>query len=562
MPTAAKTKPAARRVTFSARIAAGERPARSADGADALTPPANAANTPTFPVAVRARAGALAPAPLTDRYPIVIGPGLSVSYLSTCLRLATTGYRQQLVDLLRELIENDPHLFSVVTKRLLSVACGRLDITPVDLPEDHPEYEDAREICTMVKERVARIRNLRQTFATLLWAIYYAISCAEIMWRKDAKGWWIDRLEFVHTRRIAYPDSQSWDAHIWDQGQVLGWNDNFHSVRTNMTMFGLRIADCPDKFFFYAPQLSADYPTRDGLGRAVAVWAIFKRIGARGAVDYLERFAKGFVDVSYATQSDGKPRGAETEDIDLADRIAKGLGPGSGSYASHPDSITIEPKSFESGASAKLTWPEWISVCNAEESKGVLGSTLGTEVGHGGGNRALGEVMERSEVGLEQFDATTLAEAFKEQVCAPLVRLNRPGKEHLTPNVAILVDVEPDAKELVDAAIKMTSIGAPVDLDKLATDIGRPLVPNEMKKPRRSFVSDKLNPADVDPNLLSDEAKAQTAAAADAAKALAQAGENTNEAPSGSTDGDERPRANAAPEDDTNAPVDDDAQDD
>jgi phage gp29-like protein len=493
-------------------------------------PPSEGAPRATFPIAVAQQEdnAQLSPPPLVDRYPTVVGSQLSFSYIATVARLCTTGYRQQAVDLWRELLEQDLHLASVLQKRILSVSNGKFEILPADLEEDDPDYDLAEQCAVMVRKEVSRIPDFTTSLATLLWAIYYAVQAAEIIWTKDSYGWHVERLEFVHSRRIAWPDMQSWDAYIWDQGQVFGWNSPWGSTPTNAGVFGLRLADWPGKYIFFAPQLFADYPTREGLARQCAMWAAFKRVPVRGAIDYLERFAKGFLDISFTTQASQEPRMATDQDIDFASALANVLGPGNGRTAVHPNSLTIEPKSFEGGGGkAKLTWKEWLEICNAEISKVVLGGTLGTEVSSGGGNRALGEVQERAETDLEQFDATALAECLRRDLVTTLVRLNMPEALHVVPRVLIHIEAEPDAKSVVANAIQLADRGVPLDADDVAQKSGLKCVPNESKdekgdvKPRRMFKSDFIDPSLVDSTLLSDEAKQAAQDDKDAANELA-----------------------------------------
>jgi phage gp29-like protein len=518
------------------KMAARSVPARVAKAKTALLaarerkgiPPAKLAPAPIFPVEAFGGGDALAPPPIVDRFPWVIGGHLDAQYVASIFRLATTGYRQQYVDLLRELLEMDGHLFSVLSKRISAVANGRFEFTSaIDNPED-PEFQDAKDIRGLVAKQWAQIPNLTQAIVNLLWGIYYGATALEQFWDVAGKVWTLKRFEFIHSRRISWPDGQSWSAHIWDQGQVLGWQSSYEQP-TNRGVFGLPISDWPGKFVLFTPQLTGDYPTRDGLGRECAIWAIFKRIGGRGASDYLERFAKGFMDIECRTAlvdndgvDSGHPREATKQDIALAKQIANTIGYGSGSYAVHPDSIKINPQSFDGGSSTKITFDGWMGYCNSEHSKIVLGGTVGTEITKGaGGNRAVGEQQERGEVDLEQFDATALAEAFRWQSVWWIVKLNRPEKIHLCPGVQLHIDVEPDAKSVVAVAKELTAMGGPVDLEKLSAQIGVPLVENKTKNPRRSYVADKVNPTVVDSDLMSEEAKQQVADANDAQQAIA-----------------------------------------
>lgn len=482
-------------------------------------PPRKGAPPATPPIRTAPDQNAIAPWPLVDRYPLVQGQALNLSYVSSCFRLATTGYRMQYVDLLDELLEQDPHLFSVLQKRILSTANGRLEVVPAELPAGDPEAQLAKEVAGLVRTEIGRIPELSKQLAALLWALYYGLSAAEIFWTRDTGGWHVERLEFVHSRRLSYPSYQDFDLYIWDQGQVYGWTSPWGTQPTNSGVFGTRVADWPGKFVVFVPQLRGDYPTRDGLGRQLATWAIFKRIGARGAVGYLERFAKGFMDVTYSTANQdtkGKPREATGEDIALAKNIAASIGPGSGSYGAHPDSVQINPKSFDGGSSSKVGFTDWLTICNSEQSKAVLGSTLGTEVSTAGGNRALGEVQERAELDLEQYDATCLGEALRRDLATWIVRLNRPEALHLVPRILIHVDKDPDPKAFMEVVKGAVDLGAPVDADDVARAVGVRLIPNTetrsdgTPKPRRLFKSDVVNPVLVDPGLA--QGRAPTAA--------------------------------------------------
>lgn len=490
----------------------------------AAIPPASAAPPGFAPITTSASQGALAPWPLIDRFPNVVGQSLSFSYLSSVLRLCTTGYRQQYVDLLGELLECDPHLYSVVVKRILSTAVGRLDIRPFDVPEDHPLYEKAQEAAELCQREVARIPDLTQNLQALLWAIYTGVSASEIYWTRDGAGWHPERLQFVHTRRLSYPDSQSWDLFIWDQGQVYGWNSKASATANGY--FGLRVKDYPGKFITHAPQLRGEYPTRDGLGRELSYWTLLKRIGARGASEYLERFAKGFIDVTYATGADGKPRLAEDADIELAKELAARIGPGSGSFAVHGDCITLSPKGYEGTGTAKITWEQWISLCNAEMSKATLGGTINTDHRGGGGlgGKGVADSQERGEVSLEQYDGSCLAETIRRDLLWWIVKLNRPDCIDVVPTADIHVETDPDPKSLIEAAKGMTAIGAPVDLDELSEQTGIPLIENTSGKPRRSFMSNSVDPTLVDPTLENEQVRDQRAKAEEASKVLAAAG--------------------------------------
>src|ERR1700689_1157901 len=157
-------------------------------------PPPRGAPPAVYPIQVTEAQKALAPVPLNDRFPIVVGQQLSFSYLASCMRLATSGYPMQLVDLLNELLESDPHQLSVATKRNVSVSNGRLELTAPKLPKGHPDTDKAKEILEFCQADIERIPDFTAALCSLLWAVHYALAASEIFWNRDAKGGWhIDR---------------------------------------------------------------------------------------------------------------------------------------------------------------------------------------------------------------------------------------------------------------------------------------------------------------------------------------------------------------------------------
>lgn len=447
----------------------------------------------------------LAPRPLIDKYPIVIGVGLSFAYLAACQRIALTGYRQQYVDLLREILERDPHLFAVVRKTVLGVANGRLEITPALLPPNHPDTERAAAIAADVELRVRRIRALRSSIETLAWGSFYGVGAAEIHYAKDARDgtWIVTHLGFIHSRRLSYPDSQSWDLYVWDQGQVSSYQLPGQAL-TNSNMYGLRVADWPNKFIVFAPQISADYPTREGSGRMIAEWALIKRANARNALVYLEQFAKPIPTATYNTADpdDEKPgpRVATNEDIAAAQQAVSALASGSLGSASLPDSITLELRAPAPGNS-KVTFKELNELCNEEESKATVGNTLTTSVGQHGGNRALGDVHKSEEQNVLASLADSMADAVKDQLVTPLTLLNHADSAHLIPQTKIHLEDE-DPAALLKLATDAAASNIPVDADEIGAQVGLPLVPKPAGvTSRRMMPLDVTLPTDLEPEL-------------------------------------------------------------
>lgn len=429
----------------------------------------------------------LAPWPQVDKFPIVIGSQITLNTISAFLRLATSGYRREYVDLLDELIERDPGAFAAVSQRVLTVAGARWDLTPPELPPDDPRKVRAREICDDTRKRIGGIADLRASLADLAWAIYYGPTGAEIAWDRRPDGWWPTRLHFLHSRRISYPDPLSWSPHIWDAGGTTG-------TERTAGAFGLRIDAYPGKFIVHVPHVRSDYPTRDGLGRELAYWLALKGMAARSGTAYLERFGKPWVWASYASNNAGTPQQASPDDVTMADQAARGIGAGVLSAATLPDSIQL--KLLSAAGSTGVTHQEFLAYCDQQIATCVRGSTFTTAPGKYGA-KGTAETARKGEQEVARYDAACLAETLRHDLVAWIVRLNHPDDQDLTPLLTLRVDEEPGADGLMQLAKDGVSIGLPVDADRLAYRAGLDLVPSTDDAPR---VCRLVKPSDPDPD--------------------------------------------------------------
>jgi phage gp29-like protein len=427
--------------------------------------------------------GQLAPWPNIDRYPTVIGSNLTLTYLSSVFRLSQTGYRQQYVDVLDELLERDGHAFAVLSQRILGVAGARMSFEPAKC--DESEAEKAREIAADCEAAIMALPERRESLAALLWGIYYGVSAAEIEWSNttvDSK-WMPIRLHWIHSRRLAYPDPRSWNVRIWDLGMVESWSTIGKDPTSQL--FGISPQDFPGKFIIHSPQLRGDYPTRDGLGRECAYWMAIKLMGARSLSNFVERFGKPWPIGYYRTTDEEQPRAATDDDKIVLDVALKGIGAGSLGSATLPDSVKIGLDGPTSGTlPTSLPQAQLIELCNAETSKAVLGQTDTVEASSNG-SRAATETRKDGTLELYRYDAACLCDTLKRDLVWWYVHLNYPGLEHLTPTPKL--DVEPPPDRKAEAAIGLIAVqmGMPVDADKMAAKIDVPLVDKDDPEARR-----------------------------------------------------------------------------
>lgn len=435
-----------------------------------------------------------------ERYPIILGRNMTLEALSSRMRLSLTGYRQLYVDALDELIERDPHCYAVVAKRATTVANAKYKLVAPELPDEtktgkpkvkmsayrvgaqSSRQQRADQIADECQQDFERIPRLKQHLTALAWADFYALSGTEIIWNPDrlSKRWRPTDMVFLHSRRFAFPDPWNWDLYVWDQGAVIG--SPFGDVRLPPGVFGWRTADYPGKFVVHSPQIRADYPTREGLGRELAYWMVLKHIAMRAAPEYLERFSNPPLDISYSTaKEDGFHRVAS--DRDIADGATAALA-GSLRAFFHPDSLKLDILAPDgAGGRSKVTFTEWAKYCDDQMTKAVLGSTLGTDAASSG-SRALGDVQRKDTLAIMQFSAECLADSLDENLVRTWCRLNYPGDEELWPHIQASLEDDPDPMQIVERAVALAAGGVAVDGDEIAKMVGIPVVEKDDEEGR------------------------------------------------------------------------------
>jgi phage gp29-like protein len=473
---------------------------------------------------------AVAPYPLTDRFPTILGSNLNLTVISAAYRSCTMGYRQQYVDILDELLEREPHGFAVLSQLIFLLAGARLTVRPAMAPKGSKDADLAQENADYVQAAIERIPGRTARFAELLWALYYGLSGQEIMWESTSQGVLPTNLQFIHSRRLAYPDQNVWELHIWDQGAVAGWMPGHYPTEQ---IYGIRVRDYPHKFIVHAPHVRGDYPTRDGLGRELAFWFALKGMAARGSAQFVERFAKPWALAYYSTQSDGQPRTATGEqggagdmqsDIEKADAAIKALGTGSLSGAVLPDSVKVVLEQLKYG----MTQKDFISIINAEISKAVLTNTDMTEASPGG-SRAATQTRKEGLMEVARYHAANFGDTLSRDLATPIIQLNRPHAAHLIPIIDIAVEEKPDAMSIMKVITAGAAVHMPIDADWAAEQTGMRLIPNEQKGPNGKQTPRMLYPAKaveeppfVPPQDPDPEEEAQREADAKAAAEAAQ----------------------------------------
>ena len=355
------------------------------------------------------------------------GSSLTPLALTAAMRNADQGYMSPLADLLDEVRETDPHLHAVLGKREWTVAGAEWEVRPstrYDGAQEPPEAEEAR---IFVANILRALPNFSDRLSDLLGAIYYGRAAAEVVWRSD-RGMVIPEAIFpVHPRMIHY------DA----QWRMRLWCDPIPGQEAPFGMWpGVALDESvPGRFIVHAPRIRGGFATREGIGRPLAWFSLFKRWVVRDAMGLAEMGGRMARVGKYATGNGDMGTGnrASEEDKSL---LETALEDWSASTALiHPDTTDVK---LVPPVSGRTLHHPMLEMFNMEMSKAVLGETLTTEAGSKGA-RALGEVHAQQGKMIARYDASALAETLRRHLIAPIV-LHNFGPDVAVPRIVFAVD--------------------------------------------------------------------------------------------------------------------------
>lgn len=413
----------------------------------------------------------LAVAPYNDRFQYRLGSALSPQRLTAVLRNADTGYLYDLADLLDELRETDPHLHAELFKREAAVSGAEWEIRP---PEGSGDAGVAvADYCTQVLRDIESDSDTSLSFADalshLMGAVYYGRAVCEVVWTDDGRA--PRALEFVHPRRLAY--AVDWRLHIWDATGV-GSGPLGHTVtpaeRAFATFPGVPLDIFPrGKFIAHRPRIRGGYPTREGIGRTVAWFAMFKKFSIRDLLAFAEWAGRGLRIGKYASGNDPqKPARASDEDVSVLQEALNAMSSTVSVVIPDTTDLTVQNAPSNNDVHDALT-----RLCNGEISKAILGATLTSEVGSTGGNRALGEVHERVAQMIARADATSLAATLRRDLLRPMVE-RRFGPGAPVPSFAFAVDPKDSLNALSERIERAVRMGVKVGQSDVRNLLGLP----------------------------------------------------------------------------------------
>jgi phage gp29-like protein len=368
------------------------------------------------------------------------GHNLKPSKLGQLMRDAEAGDTRAQYEMF-SVVEEDPHLHSVLSKRRLAVTGKTLQILPV-VDDDAKAQQAADLCCEMIfgdELGGGGIPGWTEALFDVTDAIGRGFSLLQIVWGLDGGKWRVQGLEYWPQR----------DCILGTPSQPFAQNaDEVKVITADNVALGEPLA--PGQWILHKQKARSAPLAQAALLRTVSWFYLFKRFSFRDWAIFNEAYGM--------PRRVGKyPAGASDPEREAVKRAVIALGRDGAAVI--PQGAELEFLKALDSASA-LPFPEMVRICDEQISKAIVGQTLTTESGTRGA-RSLGEVHESVQHEIMESDCRAVAETLRRDLLTPLVRFNLGDAP--VPKCEFLVEEDEDLKSRSERDVNLVGkLGLPV----------------------------------------------------------------------------------------------------
>lgn len=342
------------------------------------------------------------PVPQSEEWRPYFGKSLTPTRIEAAICSADNGYLQDLTDIAQEQFCYDPHLASVVSKRIGRLGACPRDITPAQ--GDRVDKKYAMLAAELVRSQFAALPSVSQAIEDLGWAHWDGRGALENHWERISFGWRLAEFGWVAPRRLALGRRR--ELRLIESG-TFGFSSD-----------GIALDDVWAKFVTLKPRLFNDYPEREGLLRRAIFWSFHKRFAARERAIIVELLRHGR---QLLKEKEGNTQQYSNEDLaGHADRL-DGMNTGSTAYV--PKGLEYDNADIDSDATKGHE--AMIADVDKQLSKLVLGGVGTTDAAPAGLNSKTSETHGDQQQFIFDRDGIRVAERFQLQAVRPIVLLNK-----------------------------------------------------------------------------------------------------------------------------------------
>ncbi|MEG2344165.1 MAG: DUF935 family protein [Acidaminococcaceae bacterium] len=379
----------------------------------------------------------LAPIRIQDKYSSYPSNNLTPVKIARIFRESDQGDIYRLMELFEELEGKDTHLFSQMQTRKNAVM--GLDW---EIMAGGKEDEDNK-IAEFVADVLNNNLDMEDVFLDLQDALGKGFSVMEILWNIE-NGKAYPKLVWREPKKFRFGEYQ--------ELRLLNEDDEINGIELPT-----------NKFIVHRYRARSGKPNRAGIMWVVTWMTLFKNYTIKDWLSFSEVYGMPIRIGKYDTASSEEDKAALMRAILSI-----------GSDAAGVISKNTEIEFIEAVKSEGDLYNNLAAFCNAEISKAVLGQTLTTEVGVGGGSRALGETQNAVRRDLMVSDAKSLAKTIGRDLIVPLVLFNfGPGKK--APWIKFATEEQADqTAEANKYKMLIVDMGVPVSTEHIYEKFGIP----------------------------------------------------------------------------------------
>lgn len=369
---------------------------------------------------------------LENRYLVPMLGGLTPVRLDRVLREADAGNLFEQHRLFADMEERDAHLRSEMDKRRNAVASLNWSVVPPRNPTP-AETKAAEWVKEMLTDAVDPLEDM---LLSLMEGVGHGFAAVELEWRQEGQyrlptylprpQEWFTLDESRSTINLI--DGSSYGAAL----RPFGWVMHTHG------------------------KPKSGYMGRAGLHRTLVWLFLYKAYALGDFAEFLETYGLPIIVGKYFA-------GASADEKSSLMRAVTALG--HDARAIMPDGMSIEINEVSAaGSSAHLEMVRW---AEKSQSKSILGQTLTTDAGDGGGGSfALGKVHDGVRMDLARGDARQISGTITRDLIYPMVAVNMPGIEGLSrcPRFVLETEQPEDMAAYANALPKMVAVGFQIPL--------------------------------------------------------------------------------------------------
>lgn len=379
-----------------------------------------------------------------------LGAALDPRRVSVLLSCCDSGYPQPLHDALNEIRQKDLVIQSVLGTR--EGAISSLERSVVPQAAIDPALADfAQEVAAYAGKVVEKIDGLSRGIKHLIDGIYKGFSVCQFVWAKEGSSVVPVQMLTVEGRRF-----------VWNKSRELCYTKDVGDIE------GTPIKKWPYNVICHQPRINGDEARREGLGRLLVWYGVFRSWAIRDWMVFSEIYGKPLREVIYDIEK------VQEEDRKTAEQILQKLYSNMGVTHSNAFEVKVAWPQANSGLASTNPSQTILKHFEEEIALAVLGQkmTTGSVQGGLGGS---GDTREFVRKDIAKNDVDELQETLTEKLIWPIVffKFGERAKE-VCPKFVLSPENKEDREKSLSGLEKATKLGAKIPMTYLHSVTGYP----------------------------------------------------------------------------------------